>query len=818
MPTYDVPGVYIEEVTGPGVITGVGTSTAAFIGPALRGPLRVPVKISSYDDFLLNYAVLYPDGSRWPYITSPRWFYLAHGVRKFYENGGAQAYIVRVGTAQNTTWNVSNQNGEVVFILQAQQEGPAGDNINIAVNAVNYTGGTALPLANPVATVTNANGTQLTVNDASGFQKGDTITDGTAIATITDIQPGNVITTSVALAGTSLRIADLGPGPNTFPFRMQDTTGLVPGTVAQIQGYTASNNPVSPQSVVIQSVDSSSKRVTLAASPPITNTYSFAATNPPVLVPAGGPVANPTATVQKADNLKLTVSDASGFRVGDTITDGTGAIATITNIQPGNVVWTSVKLTGTNLRIADIGPPPNTFPFRMQNTKGLFPGTVAQIQGYDASNNLVPSQYVVIQSVDQAGFVTLAGTPGLTNTYSLAATNPPALVSQEFQIVITPPQPAAAETWPSAPAGAGLSLSPLHPEYVFSVVQSNYVNVLPPSVPPTASGYPAALVNASGALSIATHGVADDPTALTPDDYDAALDLLRDVEDVNLLCIPDAGGYKQLTAVTIQQDMIQHCTLKGDRFAILDSLQGAPQTGPGSVSDQRASLQAPNGFAALYYPWLTIVDPTWKPSPTNATPATMTIPPSGAMAGVYARVDNAPGGGVHKAPANTYVAGVVGLEARLSDRQQGPLNLAGIDVLRIFPGTAQVTVWGARTTGDPNITDWIYVNVRRLMIYIEQSIEQGIRWAVFEPNALPLWQKLKRTLNEFLTRVWRDGALFGATADQAFYVRIDEALNPPSTRALGRLYIEIGVAPVRPAEFIIVRIGLFDGGAQVTES
>ncbi len=672
MPTYDVPGVYIEEVTGPGVIAGVSTSTAAFIGPALTGPLGVAQKILSYDDFLRYYGVLNPDGSRWPYITSPRWFYLAHGVQKFFENGGAQAYIVRVGTAKNTTWKVSNQNGDVVFVLRAKQEGPSGDLINIAVNALSYTG-------------------------------------------------------------------------------------------------------------------------------------------------AGGmAAANPTATVTTASNLQLTVNNASGFRVGDTITDGTAALATITNIQ-GNVITTSVALTGTNLRIADVGPPPNTFPIRMQSTAGLFPGTVAQIKGFDAANNPVPAQYVVIQSVDQVGFVTLAASPGLTNTYSLAAATPPVLVSSEFQIVITPPV-GSAETWPSTPANAGLSLSPLHPEYVFSVLQSNYVDILPPDAPPTAGSYPGALVSPQNPLTISVNGVADNPASLASTDYHTALDLLRDIQDVDLLCIPDAAGYTQLTAVTIQQDMIAHCTLKGDRFAILDSLRGAPQTGPGSVSEQRASVPALNGFAALYYPWLSIVDPTWKPSPTNAIPATMNIPPSGAIAGVYARIDNAPGGGVHKAPANTYVAGVVGLEARLSDRQQGPLNLAGIDVLRIFPGSGQVTVWGARTTGDPNTTDWIYVNVRRLMIYIEQSIEQGIRWAVFEPNNLSLWQKLKRTITEFLTRLWQDGALFGATAAQAFYVRIDEALNPPSTRALGRLYIEIGVAPVRPAEFIIVRIGLWDGGAQVTES
>ena len=126
-------------------------------------------------------------------------------------------------------------------------------------------------------------------------------------------------------------------------------------------------------------------------------------------------------------------------------------------------------------------------------------------------------------------------------------------------------------------------------------------------------------------------------------------------------------------------------------------------------------------------------------------------------------------------------------------------------------------VWGARTT-EQGETDWLYVNVRRLLLYIEESVQQGIRWAVFEGNDTALWQKLKRTITAFLTQVWQDGGLFGDKAEQAFQVRIDEALNPPSERALGRLHIEIKVAPVRPAEFIIVRIGLWDGGDSVSES
>ena len=661
MPTFDVPGVYIEEVTSPGVIAGVTTSTTAFIGPALAGPLRVPTRITSPDDFLKLYGIPQPDGSVMPYlVTGSKRYYLAQSVFSFFTNGGAQAYVLRIGTAENTTWEVDNQHvaAEAVLRLQAQQEGAGGDSIKIQVNAANFTTAAGVAVANPTATVTNVNGLQVTVNNASGFQPGDTITDGTKIATITSIQ-GNILT-------------------------------------------------------------------------------------------VGAPVAGP------------------------------------------------------NVRIADIVAPPGTVPFRMASAKGLFPGTVAKLVD---PTNATPTQFVVIQSVDQLGFVTLATNPPIANTYSLAAAQPPILISQEFQIVITPPAPAVAETLDN------LSLSPLHPRYVFSV-QSQYVNILPPLVPPTASGFPASLVAPSANLPITVHGVLDDPSSLASADYIAALDSLTDIEDVNLLVIPDAASHAE--AIIIQNSMIDHCVAKGDRFAILDSRPGAPPSGPGSVAEQRLSVQADNGFAALYYPWLVVKDPLSKPTTTNPIPANMTIPPSGAMAGVMARVDDNPG--VHKAPANTDVRGVLGLEIRLSDRQQGPLNLGGTNVLRIFPGTAQVIVWGARTTGDPAVTDWIYVNVRRLMIYIEQSIKVGIRPAVFEPNGIPLWNKLKHTITEFLTRVWKDGALFGATADKAFYVRIDEGLNPPSTRALGRLYIEIGVAPVRPAEFIIVRIGLWDGGAQISES
>jgi phage tail sheath protein FI len=194
---------------------------------------------------------------------------------------------------------------------------------------------------------------------------------------------------------------------------------------------------------------------------------------------------------------------------------------------------------------------------------------------------------------------------------------------------------------------------------------------------------------------------------------------------------------------------------------------------------------------------------------------TILVPPSGYIAGIYARSDSQRG--VHKAPANEFINGAVDLEVNLNDTDQGQLNAAGINVLRTFPNL-RPAVWGARTTAPQDQTPWRYINVRRLFIFVEQSLIAGLRWAVFEPNDTSLWKKLERTTTEFLTRVWRSGALFGDKASQAFYVTCNEALNPPSVRALGQIIIEIGIAPVRPAEFVIVRIAMWDSGSQANEA
>ena len=178
------------------------------------------------------------------------------------------------------------------------------------------------------------------------------------------------------------------------------------------------------------------------------------------------------------------------------------------------------------------------------------------------------------------------------------------------------------------------------------------------------------------------------------------------------------------------------------------------------------------------------------------------------MAGIWARSDSERG--VHKAPANEIVRGALGLEVQISRNEQDTLNPIGVNCVRAFPGRG-IRVWGARTlSSDPS---WRYLNVRRLFNFVEKSIDNGTQWVVFEPNDLDLWERVKRNISSFLTRVWSDGALFGATPMDAFFVKCDAELNTEDVRDAGQLIVEIGIAPVKPAEFVSFRISQYSPAA-----
>jgi phage tail sheath protein FI len=210
--------------------------------------------------------------------------------------------------------------------------------------------------------------------------------------------------------------------------------------------------------------------------------------------------------------------------------------------------------------------------------------------------------------------------------------------------------------------------------------------------------------------------------------------------------------------------------------------------------DAQGPPQSPGGYAAAYAPWIVVAD--------AVTGEKVTQPPSGHIAGVWARVDGSRG--VHKAPANEPINGALDLTRRISRGEQEVLNPAGINCIRYFPGEG-IRIWGARTRA-PEASEFRYINVRRLTNMIKESIEEGSRWAVFEPNKDELWRSLRRDIGDFLTNVWRDGALFGTTPEQAFFVKCDAETNPPEVRDSGRLVTIVGLAPVKPAEFIIFKL------------
>lgn len=249
----------------------------------------------------------------------------------------------------------------------------------------------------------------------------------------------------------------------------------------------------------------------------------------------------------------------------------------------------------------------------------------------------------------------------------------------------------------------------------------------------------------------------------------------------------------------VQEAMITHCTNMGDRVAILDPLPGQSVEDMIEWRDTDGLGNFDSKYAAVYYPWIKV---------TVGPGKQIAIPPSGHIAGIYARNDVERG--VHKAPANEVVRGATNLEMEITKGEQDELNPKGINCIRSFPGRG-IRVWGARTLSKDQA--WKYVNVRRLFNYIEKSIEQGTQWVVFEPNDMDLWARVRRDVSAFLTVAWRDGMLFGANPTQAFFVRCDEELNPVESRDLGRLIVEVGIAPVKPAEFVIFRVSQWDGGS-----
>ena len=303
------------------------------------------------------------------------------------------------------------------------------------------------------------------------------------------------------------------------------------------------------------------------------------------------------------------------------------------------------------------------------------------------------------------------------------------------------------------------------------------------------------------------------------------IETLEEVDEVAIVAAPgfaDPASYDTL---------LTHCEKLQDRVCILDAPENGAnfnidklkefgttgtakpkKTGEGAAAGDAAAppsgglkpRESEGGYGAFYFPWLVVRDPMNSKELVNC-------PPSGHIAGIYARNDAMRG--VHKAPANETVRGALDLTYKVTRAEQGQLNQEGVNCIRMF-STQGIRVWGARTVANKS-SEWRYLNVRRLFNQIEESIAEGTRWVIFEPNDFSLWKQIKRDVSAFLTLLWRQGALVGKTPEEAFFVQCDEETNPPNVIDSGMVVTVIGVAPVKPAEFVIFRIGQGAGGTEI---
>jgi phage tail sheath protein FI len=306
---------------------------------------------------------------------------------------------------------------------------------------------------------------------------------------------------------------------------------------------------------------------------------------------------------------------------------------------------------------------------------------------------------------------------------------------------------------------------------------------------------------------------------------------LSALEHIDEIAIVGAPGYTDAASFDA---VLSHCELMKDRVAVLDAPptvadlndltkpataasapppssssgdaadSGDASTAPSTTSSRRSSgggaAARQSDWGAQYFPWIKVIDPLGT--------SLVDAPPSGHVAGVWARVDG--DRGVHKAPANETIRGALNLTYDLTPTEQGLLNSSGINAIRTINGS--IKIWGARTRAE-SASEWRYLPVRRLFAFAEESIQQGTNWVVFEPNDRTLWNAIRRDIRAFLRRLWRDGALFGATEREAFFVKCDEETNPQEDIDAGIVTALVGMAPVKPAEFIVFKVSQYAAGA-----
>jgi uncharacterized protein len=788
MPEYLAPGVYVEEVpSGNMPIQAASTSTAGMVGCAARGPVGVPTLVTSMG----GYARIF-GGRLDPLTFSDGRDALPYAAEGFFANGGARLYVVRVAGAGalESTYEIGTQSSAAV-------DGAAvGGGTDVVLTSVDgLVAGMMLTLGSLQRTIDAVDLATRTITlDAAlpNVLAGVTV-DGDQAAGGADLvvsaTAGIVVDMQLVIGGNVHRVTAVDAATNTLtldPVLAAAVTdgddvgglGLADGTLCSFatrRGIdVAANAAIGDAEVELASLDG--LRV-----------------GQELLI--GGTVHAITAIDPEDDTVTLDPVLAIALNAGDEIS-APGTVIRVHARWPG--VW------GDRLQVSLAAKPilsttlaeaatAGDLQVRLAAAFGLFPGSVIAIG----------TERAEVEAVDtNTGIVTLTG------ALAANAIQGTAVVSQEFGLTVERLEGGKVVESESFDK---LSLASEHPRYMGKIVGTWDAAAGRPSLSggsglirledladETTRVMPLAVV-----LGESLSGGDDDVTGITADaiigtrsedpNVRSGIQALMNEATISLVAVPGMTGAAGAGDVAIQNALVEHCEAMRYRFAVLEVPLGS------TLAQARGHRQNFDSTrAAVYYPGLVIPDSFGNPGDRRV------IPSSGHMLGVIARTDITRG--VHKAPANEVVRGILGFETKLTKGEQDILNPLNLNCYRDFREENRgLRIYGGRVaTSNP---EFRYVNVRRLMLFIEQSLDTGLQWAVFEPNSEPTWATVKQSITGFLTSVWRNGALEGVVAEEAFFVNIGYDLTMTQDDIdNGRMIVEIGVAPVKPAEFVILRI------------
>ncbi len=756
MPEYLAPGVYLEETSFRAKsIEGVSTSTTGFAGPTLTGPDGgTPELITSFADFERLYGGLddldYSGGA-------PSTNYLAHAVRAYFNEGGSRLYVSRVLPPSAQAARVEIVHNAATFI--ARFKGKIG-NGSITLE----------PVLTP-ATVGSM----------------DTAPEGSVI--IGHASPAVLKGTAAApfdLSAHDTLELDLGAAPERVSVKL--AVGTAEATVV---GSLAAPNTGTTLQIVLNGIPQPGIDLASNTQPQaIVDTINaqlrggYARLDGGALVIGAfvpAPAARVSVVVKKNTVLGMTQT-AGAANAGD--------------LAQVSIAELDQALRGAGIRAVELGGK-----LTLQTTAT---GTTAQLKWAGAQNSLsLDTQTAVGQATARTY---LKGDTGWEDQNGLAPSALPNDKSAQIGDFVT----LSIRTRDGAGREAsfeGVGLDPKHPRWIGNILSEEparradaltrlYAIQFADNTPPDGLAMYGALLDLGQPRTFTLSGGSDGSAPITAD-FEAALDALGGVDDISIIAAPGSSAFGDTTAKGVRNALISHAERRrAYRVAVLDT---PPDQIITDARNWRGEIDSK--YAALYYPWVVVANPLARPG-DESVPREIALPPSGFLCGIYARSDVERG--VFKAPANEVVRSALRFESDVNFAQQEVLNPLGVNCLRSFPGRG-LRVWGARTaSSDP---EWKYVNVRRYFAFLERSIDVGTQWAVFEPNGERLWANIRETIGSFLETQWRSGALLGTEPKQAYFVRCDRSTMTQDDLDNGRLVCLVGVAVVKPAEFVIFRIG-----------